>query len=115
MTTPLDKAYADFVALRFKKDLGGWVQGLLHAAVGISGEAGELLDAIKKTWVYEKPLDIANVIEELGDLEFYMEAMRAQLGVTRVQVIEANVAKLTKRYPTGYSDEAAQARADKES
>lgn len=42
----------------------------LHMAIGISGEAGELLDAIKKATIYRKPLDIANVREECGDLLF---------------------------------------------
>ena len=40
---------------------------LLHMAVGISGEAGELLDAIKKNAIYGRALDVNNVIEELGD------------------------------------------------
>src|ERR1035437_131468 len=42
---------------------------ILHMVVGISGEAGELLDAIKKQVIYRKPLDRENVIEELGDIE----------------------------------------------
>jgi NTP pyrophosphatase (non-canonical NTP hydrolase) len=115
MPTSIETAYADFVKLRFKAETPDTlhVGALLHAAVGIAGEAGELLDAVKKTWVYERPLDIANLVEELGDLEFYMQAMRAELGITREQVLEANVQKLLKRYPTGYTNEAAIARADK--
>ena len=104
--------YADFVAARFTKRHEG-TEGLLHCAVGIAGEAGELLDAIKKTWVYGKPLDVANAIEELGDLAWYMEALRGLLGVTRDEVIAANVAKLEVRYPVAYSDELALARLDK--
>jgi NTP pyrophosphatase (non-canonical NTP hydrolase) len=104
--------YADFVKARFtKRHLG--TEGLMHAAIGISGEAGELLDEIKKTWVYGKPLDRAKVIEELGDLEWYCEAMRQSLGITRDEVIAANVAKLEVRYPVAYSDELALARLDK--
>jgi len=87
---------------------------LLHMAVGVSGEAGELLDAIKKVSIYCKPVDIENVIEELGDLEFYMEGLRQGLGITREQTLEANIAKLGKRYEGfKYSNEAAQNRADK--
>lgn len=86
----------------------------LHMAVGISGEAGELLDAIKKCVIYNKPLDLENVIEELGDLEFYMEGLRQGLGITRAQTIRANVQKLGQRYSQGYSDKAAQERADKQ-
>lgn len=86
---------------------------LLHMAVGVSGEAGELLDAIKKVAIYCKPLDRANVVEELGDLEFFVEGLRQGLGITRAETLEANIAKLGKRYGTAYSDAAAQARADK--
>jgi hypothetical protein len=52
---------------------------LMHATFGISGEAGELLDAVKKHIIYGKPLDRENVVEELGDLEFYLEDLRATL------------------------------------
>ena len=86
----------------------------LHMAVGISGEAGELLDAVKKAAVYNKPLDRANVIEELGDLEFYMEGLRQGLGITREETLAGNIAKLSVRYAgLQYTDAAAQARADK--
>ena len=88
---------------------------LLHAAVGISGESGELLDAIKKSVIYRKPLDRENVIEELGDLEFFIENLRSCLGITREETLAANIKKLSIRYPNwGYSDQRAQERADKE-
>lgn len=86
----------------------------LHMAVGVSGEAGELLDAVKKSAIYCKPIDMENVIEELGDIEFYMEGLRASLGITREQTLQANIEKLSKRYSSlSYSNEAAQERADK--
>lgn len=85
-----------------------------HMATGVSGEAGELLDAVKKYAVYNKPLDRVNVIEELGDLEFYMEGLRQAISTTREEVLQANVAKLSIRYSKGkYSDQQAQERADK--
>lgn len=87
---------------------------LMHMAIGISGEAGELLDAIKKQVIYCKALDRENALEELGDLEFYMEGMRQGLGLTREQCLEANIAKLGKRYDgMKYTDAAAHKRADK--
>ena len=87
---------------------------LMHMAIGISGEAGELLDAVKKQVIYRKPLDMENVIEELGDLEFYMEGVRQAVGLTREQCLEANITKLGKRYEgLKYSDAAAQNRTDK--
>lgn len=87
---------------------------LMHAAFGIFGEAGELCDAIKKAIIYNKPLDMDNMIEELGDLEFYLQQLRTRLSISRRQCLKANIAKLNKRYPQGnYSDADAQARADK--
>lgn len=84
-----------------------------HMAMGISGEAGELLDAIKKHVVYGKPLDEVNVLEELGDLEFYMEGLRQHLGVSREKILQMNMEKLNKRYSGAYSDEEAAQRKDK--
>lgn len=86
---------------------------LIHMVLGISGEAGELLDAIKKYAIYKKPLDLDNVIEELGDLEFYLQGLRYQLGISREDTLKHNISKLTKRYGDKYSNQAAQARADK--
>ena len=87
---------------------------LIHMVLGISGEAGELLDAVKKAVIYKKPIDIANVVEELGDLEFYLEGLRQGLSLQRETTLLANVEKLSKRYASGnYSDKAAQQRADK--
>jgi len=104
--------YEEFVC-NLVKEMGGRDNNLAHMVLGIAGEAGEIVDAIKKKVIYDKPLDIDNIIEELGDLEFYMAGMRQLLGVSRKEVLAANVAKLGKRYADGYSDAAAIARADK--
>ena len=87
---------------------------LLHMSMGLSGETGELIDAIKKSVFYCKPLDYENVIEELGDIEFYLEGLRQGLGLTRDQTINANIIKLGKRYKGHYySDKQAIDRSDK--
>jgi NTP pyrophosphatase (non-canonical NTP hydrolase) len=85
---------------------------LLHMAVGVAGEAGELLDAIKKMAIYKKPLDVENVIEELGDLYFYMQGIQNALEISRDEIIQSNVDKLKVRYDllTGYSNKSAQER-----
>lgn len=87
---------------------------LLHMAVGVAGEAGELVDCIKKYAIYGKPMDLINLVEELGDLEFYMERIRQRTGVTREETLLATINKLGKRYGDKYSDQAAQVRADKQ-
>lgn len=106
------REYACFVGERFKL-METKLQTLLHAAVGCSGEAGELLDGIKKSWVYGRPLDRDNIIEEMGDNLFYIMAGCNTVGITLEQLMEANMEKLRKRYPDKYSDEAALLRADK--
>jgi NTP pyrophosphatase (non-canonical NTP hydrolase) len=116
----LDGAHAEMVRSLAKDgdailaDMDGADAHLLHMAVGVAGEAGELLDAIKKGVIYRKPIDMPNVIEELGDLEFYMSGVRDALGISREQCLQANMDKLSVRYAGGtYSDEDARARADK--
>lgn len=87
---------------------------LVHMAMGVSGEAGELLDAIKKAAIYRKPLDRENVLEECGDLLFYIQGVLNYYDMTYDQVIALNRSKLSQRYSEGkYSDQQAQARADK--
>lgn len=87
---------------------------LWHHATGVVGEAGELIDAIKKHVIYNKPLDRENLVEELGDLEFYLQGIRDNEGITRAETLQANMDKLRVRYEgLKYSDQAAQDRADK--
>jgi len=110
----LDAFYAEFVERLFKK-MSTPALTILHAVVGIAGEAGEVLDIGKKAWAYEKPLDAEKLIEELGDMRFYYQALLDHLGITDVDVIAYNIDKLSKRYATGnYTDEQANARADKQ-
>jgi len=104
--------YEEFVMSIFKT-FPSPIETLLHAGVGISGEAGEILDALKKTWVYTKPLDVDNLKEELGDILFYVTALATNIGTTLPELMQGNIEKLRRRYPEGYTDAAAQRRADK--
>lgn len=86
----------------------------LHLGLGITGEAGELADAIKKEYVYKKPRDLGNLIEELGDIEWYLQAIYTHYNLTRQEIIQLNAEKLERRYAgLVYSDQAAATRADK--
>ena len=109
MTLALAKDGADI-----KRELTPEQANLWHMATGISGEAGEVEDAIKKHVVYQKPLDVENVKEELGDLLFYMSNLMQSVGLSFKDVLQHNIDKLSVRYSSGkYSDEQAQQRADK--
>jgi NTP pyrophosphatase (non-canonical NTP hydrolase) len=99
---------------KIRGELTGEDCNLIHLAMGVSGEAGELLDAIKKATIYRKAFDYGNVVEELGDIEFYLEGLRQALGLTREEILFQNISKLSKRYDgLTYTNEAAINRADK--
>jgi len=109
MAQDLSKSGAEIAAKLTESEADLW-----HMATGVSGEAGELLDAIKKHVVYKRELDRENVVEELGDLRFYMAGLMNRLGITEDEILLHNNAKLSKRYAAGsYSNAAAIARADK--
>ena len=109
MTLALAKDGADI-----KRELTPEQASLLHMGCGVSTEANELLDAIKKHTIYQKPLDVENVKEELGDLLFYMSNLMQSVGLSFEEVLQHNVDKLSIRYASGkYSNQQAQERADK--
>jgi len=114
MVLKLAKPGADIIASMTPENAHLW-----HMASALMAEAGELFDAVKKKVIYNKgEIDIANCIEELGDMEFYMAGVRSGLGITRASTLHSNIEKLLKgknaRYASGtYSDKAAQDRADK--
>ncbi len=83
---------------------------LLHAAMGISTEAGELLDALKKHLFYGKDLDRTNLFEEVGDLFWYMAILADELGFDFEQAMEKNIEKLRARYGEKFSETKAQKR-----
>lgn len=80
----------------------------LNGALGLTGEAGEVADIIKKHIFHEKPLDREALIKELGDVRWYLELLAFTVGVTMEEVEDRNVAKLRERYPNGFSTEASQ-------
>lgn len=107
------RKYPDFVNQLFK-DMENPIASLHHATTGLAGEGGEILDCTKKSWVYNKDLDVSNLIEELGDIRFYYQQILNMLDITDDEIQSANIGKLMQRYPDGvYTDKDAQARLDK--
>lgn len=105
--------YSDFVQ-NLMKDMGSKEGNLVHDALGIAGESGEVVDLIKKHYAYDKPLDTEKLIEEIGDLLFYIQSLCNHLGIPPDFIIKRNMEKLRARYHTGqYSDTQAISRADK--
>ena len=83
------------------------IMRVLHGAVGMSTEAGEVLDQVKKHVFYGKPLDRGKLVEELGDVMWYVMLCADALGVPLERVLELNVEKLEARYGGKFSEERA--------
>lgn len=71
----------------------------IHASIGIAGEAGEILDQVKRVLVYGASFDRVHLIEEMGDLFHYLTMLMNIHAITLDEVRNANVRKLAVRYP----------------
>ena len=86
---------------------GANIERLLTSAVGMSAEAGEFTEIVKKMVFQGKPWNGANkhhLITELGDIMWYVANACMALDVSFDDVIATNVKKLEKRYPGGSFD-----------
>jgi len=77
---------------------------LLNAALGLSGEVGEVVDHIKKWKFQGHELNKKEIIEELGDVLWYIGEMADGINADLGQIAENNIAKLQQRYPTGFDE-----------
>jgi NTP pyrophosphatase (non-canonical NTP hydrolase) len=83
------------------------VPRLMTAAFGISAEAGELVEIIKKMFLQGKPYTEDNIIhmkKEAGDILWYMSQLCIALDTTFEELMEINYQKLSARYPEGTFD-----------
>lgn len=83
------------------------VSRLMTAAFGMSAEAGEFTEVVKKIFLQGKPYNEDNVFHmkrELGDLCWYLAQACMALDITFEEVLEMNYEKLSARYPAGSFD-----------
>lgn len=85
---------------------------LVDAAAGLAEEAGEVLGLVRKHAFMGHPLDRARLAQELGDALWCLSAAASAAGLSLDEVAAANLAKLRRRYPEGYSEAASIARSD---
>lgn len=74
---------------------------IVYPALGLSGEAGEISEKIKKSLRGDKELDKNELLKELGDPLWYITSLADDLGFTLQDVVDANVEKLTSRKERG--------------
>ena len=75
----------------------------LHCFLGLSAEAGEVLDLYKKERIYDADVETQDYIDELGDVLFYFTGILNHLGIDQKTIEDNNIHKLTKRYGNGFS------------
>ena len=78
---------------------------LTYTALGLTGEAGEVAEIIKKTFYHGHPLDVEALHKELGDVLWYLAVMAHGLGFSLDDIAQQNIAKLRARYPEGFSQD----------
>ena len=83
----------------------GKCRDLANAGLGLTGEAGEVADIIKKHLYQGHNLPLDKIVEELGDLMWYVTLTASLIGVDLKDVMQANIEKLWKRYPDGFRTE----------
>ena len=86
--------------------------GLLNACLGLSGEVGELNDAIKKWIFHKKQTDKVDLMREVGDICWYLALFCESMNFNLEEIMEMNIEKLKARYPEGFDTERANNRAE---
>lgn len=76
---------------------------LLDGAMGLCGEAGEVIDLMKKHMFLGHSLDKAALIDEASDCMWYLAELATGLGISLEDIAAHNIEKLKKRYPAGFS------------
>lgn len=100
-------AQAHEVAPSIQKALTPQVIRLIHAAMGLATEAGEILEHLRDHVFDEKPLDTVNLVEEGGDTMWYMGLYSDALKTKLEEIKRINNAKLKSRYPDKFTEEKA--------
>ena len=93
--------YQKLAMVTLNKDLNN-DQVLLNGVMGLCGESGEVIDIVKKHISQGHELHKDKLIEELGDVAWYLAETAYALGVDLETVLTSNIEKLKKRYPEGF-------------
>lgn len=87
---------------------------LLNGVMGLCGEAGEVIDLVKKHLAQGHALDKEHLAKELGDVAWYLALTASAIGYSLEDVFQMNIDKLKKRYPEGFAAQNSIARSEKD-
>ena len=79
---------------------------LINGVMGLCGESGEVIDLVKKHLAQGHELDREKMIDELGDVAWYIAETAYALDADLETVFSRNIEKLKKRYPEGFDSQA---------
>ena len=108
-TSPASSNYADLISRlsQLEVEFNADVPRLLTAALGMTAEAGEFTEVVKKIFLQGKPYNEENVFHlkrELGDICWYLAQACMALDTNFEEVLQMNFDKLSARYPEGTFD-----------
>jgi NTP pyrophosphatase (non-canonical NTP hydrolase) len=86
---------------------GANITQLLTAALGLTAEAGEFTEVVKKIFLQGKTYNEENVFHmkrELGDICWYLAQACMALDTSFNEIMQMNYEKLSARYPEGAFD-----------
>lgn len=88
------------LASRTIVDLGenSFKEHLINSSVGISCEAAEVLQHIQRNSFCKKPLDTGKIIDECGDILWYISYLLTTLNVSLEDCMKYNLYKVSDRY-----------------
>ena len=78
---------------------------MLNAALGLSGESGEVADLLKKVFFQGHSFSPEKYKEELGDVLWYLSLAAYAAGLNLDEVAYNNIKKLEARYPKGFDSD----------
>jgi NTP pyrophosphatase (non-canonical NTP hydrolase) len=87
---------------------------MVWCALGLTGEAGEVAELVKKGVFHRHGIDRDKLAKELGDVLWYVAGLCTRAGLTLEEVMALNIEKLKARYPEGFSSDGSINRVDKE-
>ncbi len=78
------------------------IDRITNGALGVAGEAGEVIELVKKHRYHGHELNVEELGKELGDVLWYVSEVASAVGLSLSSIASTNVEKLRKRWPQGF-------------